>query len=242
MNATKLIRELKSAGYAKSSLTVVRLLLIENPGNMEEKTTFLKEWSYNKEDIEGSIAREIYDTAQATADDFQKKSSFVIQGLDKNKRERVQTRIQQIPDRSEHVENFEPSAEGLVTQALRQTEVAFSMASEVLQKHANMTKDLMDQYHQRMKELDKRENVMSEILRGYSEINLDQDERHRQSERMDKLFETVSEVLAPVAAQKLVEHGLISPEAGALIRTSGKEIAATPEPPTNGKKVTPGEN
>jgi hypothetical protein len=86
--------------------------------------------------------------------------------------------------------------------------------------------------------LEKREEILSEVVREYRDLNVDREERQRREERFERMFEVVAGYLAPAAAEKMMAAGLISPEAAAGISAAGKEISEEiAEEKTNNKKT-----
>lgn len=221
MGPDRILRELKSSAFSKDKIRRVKLFYLEG-GNTDSSEEGLREWYLSK--IEPpQMAREVHDAAQSMTDELQKKSHFIIVGYDPKGKRRVQTRIRQVPDRED--EYLEPSTEGQVGQQMQHVESLFRMSSELLDKQASMNRDLMDQYHKRMNQLEQREDILSEIVREFRDVNQDHEEKVRKEERFDRFIEVITGYLAPAAAEKLLTSGVISPETAAGISAASKEIS-----------------
>lgn len=237
MKPQRILREIKSA-FPKEEVKKVRLFhVIERP---ELQSVELREWKYPKfakTDL-SVLANEIYEAAQSVADETAHKEKFEICGYKVKDTKAATIIIHQQPDRDE-VE-IDPSPEGLVATVMQFAEKAYAKLDDVLAKQAEMQRDLMNSYHKKLSSLEKREEILSEVVREYQNLNVDREERQRREERFDRMFEVVAGYLAPAAAEKMLAAGLISPEAAAGISAAGKDISeeiAEDKTNGNGKKI-----
>jgi len=234
MKPQRILREIKSA-FSKKEIKKVRLFhIVERP---ELQSAQLREWQYakySKTDL-SELANEIYEAAQSVADETVRKEKFEIRGYKVKDTQVGVIIMNQHPDRDE-VE-IDPSPEGLVATVMQFAERSYSMLGDVLAKQGEMQRDLMNSYHKKLASLEKREEILSEVVREYQNLNVDREDKQRREERVDRVLEVFAGYFAPAAAEKMMAAGLISPEAAAGISAAGKEISEEiAEEKTNGKK------
>jgi len=223
MQAERISRTLKEQ-FPKDKVKRIRLFMLEK--NATDGTTIedhCREWSYTPKVEISSIAQEIFDTAQTITDELRRKTNFIIAGYDLKDKLRAKTRMTQTPEKEE--EYLEPSPEGQILQSMKHTEAAYKMVSDVLSKQAEMQRDLMDSFHKRMVSLEKREDVLSEMVRTFRDYNIDHEERVRREDRFDRFLEIIAGYLGPQAAKKLFEHGMITAETAAGLSAASQDFS-----------------
>lgn len=220
----KKIMTLMKAQFPKHEVKKVRLYHIVDKAEMEK--TELREWNYYKyvkTDL-SLLAAEIYEIIDSVVTEMDHKEKFHVCGYKQKCVHPCATiPINQAPEKEEGMQD--PSPEGMVTAAMQFAENAYAKLDEVLSKQAVMQKDLMNSYHKRLVSLEKREEVLSDILREFRDINVDREDRQRKEERIDRMVEVFAGYLAPAAAEKMLSAGLISAETAAGISAAGKELS-----------------
>jgi hypothetical protein len=234
MKPQRILREIKSA-FPKGETKKIRLFhIVEKP---ELQSAQLREWQYTKyvkTDL-AELANEIYEAAQSVADEMTRREKFEICGYKVKDTKIATIIINQQPDRDE-VE-IDPSPEGLIAIVMQFAEKSYGMLGDMLAKQGEMQRDLMNSYHKKLASLERREEILSEVVREYQNLNVDREDKQRREERFDRMLEVCAGYFAPAAAEKMLAVGLISPEAAAGISAAGKEISEEiAEDKSNGKK------
>jgi hypothetical protein len=247
MHADRIRRALRE--HFGTDIKQVSLVLLDpspdggTPGEDEQQR-----WNYDSKgdmDNHTKLAQGIFDCAQSLTDEMARAQTFMICGYNKDGKRVKKTRIKQTPDRE--IQALEPSAEGQIAQSMRHMENAYRMVSEVQEKHAAMVTDFLDSFHKRLKDVENREMMQAEIIRGYRDLNVDFEEKSRREERYTQLFTVLAETLTPALAEKFMLSGMISPETAAGLSATGKQMAEDikaetqgPTGPTNGTGTSNG--
>jgi len=219
MNSDRILREIKY-GFPKEEIKKIVLYQIMDESEYEE----LRSWKYDRYiNNLPELANDIFNTAQSITDELGKKMKFMIAGLDSDGN-RCQVRIIRQKPEKEDEDVLEPNTDGQILQSMKHAEAAYRMVVDILQKQAVMMKDLMESYHKRMLSLEKREDKLAELVRGFQDYHADTEERMRREDRFDRFFELIAGYLTPAAAKKLMDAGLITTETAASISAAGKDM------------------
>jgi hypothetical protein len=222
MKPVRLLRELKKA-FPNDETKRIKLLHVTQDSEIEHN--LIREWKYSKyyrTDLT-TLANEIYESAQGLADETGEKERFEIVGVKSRNEDGERFIIMQEPRAMNPC--IDPSNEGLIAQLMGFVERAYAKLDEVLAKQAEVQKDLINSVHKKLNELEKREEMLSEILRQYREVYAEREDRIRRDDRIDRLIEVTAGYFAPAAAEKMLQSGLITAETAARISAAGKDIS-----------------
>jgi hypothetical protein len=225
MNADRIRRKLREFSTSGDIDHIQLILLEQNPDGGKPIEDDLERWPYvDPKDVEKSseLAQNIFDSAQCITDDMARPQMFYVAAYDRQGKRLVKTKIKQQPEKETQV--FDASTEGQIGQAMRHMENAYRMVTEVQSKHSNMYRDVIEATHKRMKDLEKQNEVLQEIVRDYRMLNVDQEDKIRREERYDKFFTVIAEVLTPAVAEKLSNAGILGVEEAAALSATGKAI------------------